>query len=152
MNPQQWNGCWLRMRESNHTAKYFLVSEVAQSLFFASGKSPLERMGAIDSAIAPPQNQQFSSTNVPWLPDTRKDTIESKVSIYSLVRKGLSIDDVGVSGNPAFKEIRPGAGVETGDFVKEKFRGGYRTTTWVYHNIIIITSSQHHHNIITTSS
>ena len=37
--------------------------------------------------------------------------------------KGLSIDDVGVSRDPAFQEIRPGAGLETGDFVKETLGG-----------------------------
>ena len=32
----------------------------------------------------------------------------------------LSIDEVGVSRNTVFQEIRPGAGFETADFVKEK--------------------------------
>ena len=34
--------------------------------------------------------------------------------------KGLSIDDVGVSRDTVSQEIRPGAGFETGDSVKEK--------------------------------
>ena len=34
--------------------------------------------------------------------------------------KGLTIDDVGVSTDTAFQEIRPAAGFETGDFGKEK--------------------------------
>ena len=55
--------------------------------------------------------------------DTRKDTNEIKVSIYFLVCKGLSIDDVGVSRDAIFQRIRLGAGFETGDFVKEKFGG-----------------------------
>ena len=38
--------------------------------------------------------------------------------------KGLSIDDVGVSRDTVFREIRPGADFETGDFVGEKFGGG----------------------------
>ena len=39
--------------------------------------------------------------------------------------KGLSIDDVGVSRDAVFQEIRPGAGFgfETGDFVKEELGG-----------------------------
>ena len=49
--------------------------------------------------------------------------------IYVLVRKGLSIDDVGVSRESAFQEMRPGAGFETGDFVKEQLGGGYRSKT-----------------------
>ena len=76
-----------------------------------------------DSTIAPPKANDFSFTNVLWLLDTRKDTIENKVSICFLVCKGLSIDDVGVSRDTILKEIRPGAGFETGDFVKEKFGG-----------------------------
>ena len=44
--------------------------------------------------------------------------------------KGLSIDDVGVSRDTVSQEIRPVAGFETGDFVKEKLGGeGYRRTT-----------------------
>ena len=41
-----------------------------------------------DHTVAPPLNQR--------LLDTTKNTIEIKVSIYLLVCKGLSIDDVGV--------------------------------------------------------
>ena len=59
----------------------------------------------------------------PNLLDTRNDTIESRVSIYYLVCKGLSINDVGVSRDTVFKEIRPGAGFKTGDFVQEKLWG-----------------------------
>ena len=36
------------------------------------------------------------------------------------MKKGLSIDDVGVSRDTMFQEIRPGSGFETVDFVKEK--------------------------------
>ena len=45
-------------------------------------------------------------------------------------KKGLSIDDVGVSRDTAFQEIRPGAGFEAGDFVREKLGSYYycRTT------------------------
>ena len=37
--------------------------------------------------------------------------------------KGLSIDDVGVSRDIVFQEVRPGAGFETGDFVQEEMGG-----------------------------
>ena len=40
------------------------------------------------------------------------------------MRKGLTTDDVGVSRDIAFQEIRPGAGFETADFVKEGKLGG----------------------------
>ena len=36
---------------------------------------------------------------------------------------GVSIDDVWVSRDTVFQEIRPGAGLETGDFVEEKLGG-----------------------------
>ena len=36
---------------------------------------------------------------------------------------GVSIDDVGVSRNTVFQEIRPGAGFETAEFVNEKVGG-----------------------------
>ena len=71
----------------------------------------------------PKKNQRFSSTNVSGLLDTRKDTVERKISTCFLVCKGLSIDDVGVSRDTVFQEIRPGAGFETGDFVEDKLGG-----------------------------
>ena len=44
--------------------------------------------------------------------------------------KGLAIDDVGVSRDTVFQEIRPGAGFKTGDFfVEEKLGAGHRKTT-----------------------
>ena len=42
-----------------------------------------------------------------------------------LCATGRSIDDVGVARGTIFQEIRPGAGLETGDFVQEKFGGSY---------------------------
>ena len=47
-----------------------------------------------------------------------------------LVRKGLSIDVVGVARGTVFQEIRPVAGVKTGDFVSKKSLGwgGHRGT------------------------
>ena len=38
--------------------------------------------------------------------------------------KGLSNDDVGVSRDTDFQDIRPGAGFKTGDFVGRKVGGG----------------------------
>ena len=46
-----------------------------------------------------------------------------------LLCKGLSIDDVGVSRDTVFEEVRPGAGFETRDLVKEQFGGGYSRLT-----------------------
>ena len=43
--------------------------------------------------------------------------------MYFSVCKGLSIDSVGVPRDTAFQEIRPGAGFETGDSVKEMSGG-----------------------------
>ena len=43
--------------------------------------------------------------------------------MYFLVCKGLSINDVGVSRDTVFQEIRSGAGFETGDSVKETLGG-----------------------------
>ena len=85
-------------------------------------------LGETDSTIAPPQSQRSSLTNVSWLLGTRKATIEKKGSVYFLVCKGLSIDDIGVSTDTVVRDIRPGAGFEAGDFVIEK-SGGYRRTT-----------------------
>ena len=38
--------------------------------------------------------------------------------------KGLTIDDFRVSRGTVFQDTRPGAGFETGDFVREKLVGG----------------------------
>ena len=49
---------------------------------------------------------------------------KTNIHICSYVqRKVLSIDDVGVSRDTVFQELRPGAGFETGGFVKEKLGG-----------------------------
>ena len=72
---------------------------------------------------SPSLNHRFSLTNVSWLPDARKDTIEKNVPMHFLVWKGLSTHDVGVSRDTLFQEIRPGARFETGDFFEETFRG-----------------------------
>ena len=87
------------------------------------GNLVILRLPATDSTIAPPSNQRWSLTNDSWLLDKRTDTTENGVSTYFLVCKGLSIDDVGVSRDTVFQEIRPGAGFETSDFVKEMLGG-----------------------------
>ena len=61
----------------------------------------------------PPQNLRYYLPTVSWLLDTRKDTIEKRVSILFLVWKGLSIDDVevsrcrGVERDTVLRERRP---------------------------------------------
>ena len=72
---------------------------------------------------SPPQNQRYSSTNVSWLLDTSKDTIETEVSKPFLVCKRVLIDDIGVSRDTILQETRPGAGVETGDFDNKMLMG-----------------------------
>ena len=52
-----------------------------------------------------------------------KGCYQQNVSIYFLVCEDLFDDDVGVSRDAIFQEIRPGAGFKTGDFVKEKLGG-----------------------------
>ena len=51
------------------------------------------------------------------------------IFIHFLVCKGLSDDDIRVARATVFQAIRPGAGVETGDVVREKVEGGYRRKT-----------------------
>ena len=75
-----------------------------------------------DFTTAPPENQRFSLTDVSWLLDTRKDTIENKVSMYFLSCKGRSIDDVEVSRDTVFQEVRLGAGFDR--FLHKKKLGG----------------------------
>ena len=53
----------------------------------------------------------------------KENTTENQVFTYFLACKGLSTDDVGVSMDTVFQEIRPGAGFGTGDFVKETLGG-----------------------------
>ena len=49
--------------------------------------------------------------------------METISSTYFPICKGLSNDDVGVGRDTVFQEIRPGAGLQTGHFVEEKFGG-----------------------------
>ena len=48
-----------------------------------------------DSTIDLPQNHRSTLTDVSWLLDTTKDTLEKNISIHFLVCERLSIDDVG---------------------------------------------------------
>ena len=47
---------------------------------------------------------------------------KKNASVHFLVCKGLSNGDIGVTRGAVIKDIRPGAGVNTGDFVEEKLR------------------------------
>ena len=53
---------------------------------------------------------------------------ESKISMCFRVCKGPSNDDVGAARGTVLQGIRSGAGLKTGDFVKESW-GGYRGMT-----------------------
>ena len=66
---------------------------------------------------------------------TRKDAISTRPPCVLVVCKGQSNDDVGVARDTVFREIRPGAGFNAGDFVKRKRGGGGldRRTTREYH-------------------
>ena len=48
---------------------------------------------------------------------------ENNTSMCFLVCKVLSEDDVGMARGTVSQEIRQGAGLKTGDFVKEKLGG-----------------------------
>ena len=54
----------------------------------------------------------------------RKGSAKKQLCIYFLVCKVLSNDGVWVARGNVFQEVRPEAGFETGDFVKEKGVGG----------------------------
>ena len=56
---------------------------------------------------------------------TRGRTLRNITSlfVYFLVCEGLSNDDVGEARGTVFEEMRPGVGLKTGDFVKEKLEG-----------------------------
>ena len=49
--------------------------------------------------------------------------MQKNISIYFLVRKGLSNGNIGVARGTVFPEIRPGAGINTSDFGEEKLGG-----------------------------
>ena len=103
---------------------------------------PIHCPEGVDSTIAPPQNQRFSSKSVSWPLHTRKDATDTilRISIIYIVlfAKERTIERwrrAGKKGEPYFAgEIRSGAGSKTkasDDFVKEKLRGlrMYRRTT-----------------------
>ena len=78
---------------------------------------------AIDSTTAPPQkpliffNERFMAAR------HEEGCYENNISMCSLVCKEISEDDVGVARGTVSQETRPGAGLKTGDFVKEKLGG-----------------------------
>ena len=55
--------------------------------------------------------------------DYLKKSIHRLNYLFLLLCKGLTIDDVGVSRDTVFQEIRPGAGLKTGDVGEEKLGG-----------------------------
>ena len=72
----------------------------------------------------PTRNRSFSflasaiwAVEVSWLLDTKEDSMNTTYSYtsYLIVCKSLSNDDVGVSRDTIFQEIRPEAVFETGD-------------------------------------
>ena len=52
--------------------------------------------------------------------DTTKGAINKTFPYMFLFCKWLSNDDVGVSMDTVFQDVRPKAGFKTGDFVKQK--------------------------------
>ena len=52
-----------------------------------------------------------------------EECYDKKILLYVLVYEVLSKDDVGVGRGSVVEEIQPGAGFETGDFVKEGLGG-----------------------------
>ena len=81
--------------------------------------------GWIDSTIAPPKTSGFLQRKFNGSSTQRRILLNKRVSIYmyTFVCKCLTIDDVEVSRDTGFQDIRPGAGFETGDFVNEKLGG-----------------------------
>ena len=116
-----------------------------RSLLFKRVQTP-----QTDSTMPPPKPAIFFNERfIMRLIDTRKGTNETKVSICFLVCKDLSIDVVGVSRDTVFQEVRPGAGFETGDFVKEKL--GERPYNDFPPKIEICQSNKHHQAADNTS-
>ena len=85
-----------------------------------------------DSTIAPPKNKPAMFINECFIimaARHKEGCYGKNVFIYFLVCKGLllrvvlSNHDVGVARGTVFQEIRPGAGLKTGDFVEEKLGG-----------------------------
>ena len=80
-----------------------------------------------DSAIVPQKPANLFIER--FMAARHKEGYNSNQRIHIfLLCKGLSIDNVVVSRDTLFHEIRPGADFETGDFVFSKL-GGYRITT-----------------------
>ena len=72
--------------------------------------------------IALPRTQPFPIiTNTFHICSARvSNAVENMFKRLSCFCKRLSNDDVGVARGTMFHEIRPGAGFETGDFVRKK--------------------------------
>ena len=85
---------------------------------------------ATDSAIPPPRNQRYSLTNVSWLLDTRKDTIEAKVSIRFLVSKAYRSTTSGCRGTSYLRRYdREVLVLKPAILLKKSWGGGYRRTS-----------------------
>ena len=76
-----------------------------------------------DSTIAPFKTSVFLQRTHHGCSAQGRILLNKKHPYIFFVCKGLTIDDVGMSRNTVFQEIRPGAGFETADFVKEKLGG-----------------------------
>ena len=106
---------------------------VAQTLLYLKNRGirpyTMLKPGMSDSTIAPPPRKKkaifFNRTFQGYSTQQGRDALlgQKNVSIHFpvLFCKGISIDDVGVSRDTVFQEVRPGARFETGDFVKEMF-------------------------------
>ena len=74
-----------------------------------------------DSTIAPIKTSDFlQRTTFHGCSTQGRIPLRKTYPCIFLVCKGLTIDDVGVSRNTVFQEIRPGDGLETADFVKQE--------------------------------
>ena len=83
-----------------------------------------------DSTIAPPPKPAiFFNERVTDARHKEGYYRKKKYPHVFLCAKGLSIDDVGVSRDTAFQEMRPGAGSEIGDFGEETLGEGYYRRT-----------------------
>ena len=49
--------------------------------------------------------------------------MKQNICTIFVVRKKLSIVDIGVARDTVFREVQPGTGLKAGDFVKEKLGG-----------------------------
>ena len=81
---------------------------------------PIHCPEGVDSTIAPPQNQRFSSKSVSWPLHTRKDAMKNMSSRIGLFAKDYhTINGVWVGRSTALREVRPGAGFKARNFVEQ---------------------------------